>query len=248
MLKLRDMVQLSEEDEDFINARDALANDFHVYDEEEGCIYEDTALDGFEWYSGITKVVIILDGFVMKKGFHGTVIDSDENGFLEPEDFIYNAWDTNYGTLEYQVYNKAVERGVGKFFAAMEALGDEVYAQEKCEEILDDILTSEDREARGFPYFSMEEIDEIISDLAAHDIWDVEEYMTSTVIPFFYFEYSYEDFAALVEFLQNYDITDIHAGNVGYFYDEEGRYVLKLFDYSGFASTTSEIIHDESIN
>ena len=246
MTNLRDLVQAVEEDEDFINARDALSTDFHVYDDEEGCIYEDTSLDGFDWYSGVTKVVIILNDFVLKKGFHGTVMDADEDGFLEPEDFVYTAWDINYGTLEYRVYAKACDWKVERFFAAMEPLGDEVYAQEKCDYILEDAI--EDEDIWELPIFSLTDVEDIIKDLGDHDIWDIDEYMTTGVIPYIYFEYSYEDIAALVEFLQNYDITDIHAGNVGFFKDNEGNYKLKLFDYSGFASTTAEIIHDESRN
>lgn len=241
------------EDADFIGARDALSGDFHTYDEEEGVMYEDYRLDGYTWRTGITKVVVILNDFVMKKGFHGLVKDSDENGFLEPEDFIYVAWDINYGTLEYQVYVRAVARGVSQFFADMEALGDEVYAQEKCAYTIEDVMydnTPLDKDDWVITHSAMsnDEFEGIMEDLGKHDIWDLDSHIRGAVIPWFYFNYSYEELRKLADFLNEYDINDIHTANAGFFWNKEkNKYEIKMFDYSGFASDTSEIIANEKL-
>ena len=86
---LRELVESVEDSHEFITAREALASDIFVYEEDEEVIYNDSVLQDFCWRSGITKVAIIMDSFILKKGFYGYVKDTDEHGFLEPEDFIY---------------------------------------------------------------------------------------------------------------------------------------------------------------
>lgn len=250
---LRDILKQYEDSQLFIDAITALSYDYHVYDEEEGVIYEDFNLDSFEWNSGITKVTVIFDDFVLKKGFCGTVSDSDENGWLEEKDFIYKNWDINYGTLEYQVYLRSCEHGVERFFAEMEPLGDAVYAQEKCRIIADSISTYEDItpdiEMYAVPkdeHWSLEDYDNMIADLGKHNIWDIEDHLRMSAIYWFYFNYSYDELRALVQFLHDYDINDIHVGNIGLFWDnEQEKYVLKMFDFSGYGSNTSEILAEE---
>lgn len=250
---LRDLLKKYEESQEFINAVEALSYDYHVYNEDEGVFYEEFNLDDFEWSSGITKVTVIFDEFVLKKGFKGTVQDSDENGWLEEKDFIYKDWDINYGTQEYQIYLRAVDRGVERFFAEMEPLGSEVYAQEKCDIIADSIRVCEDITPEikdcaiaGDEHWSLEDYDNLIADLGKHDIWDIEDHLRSGAIYWFYFNYSYDELRKIVQFLHDYDINDIHLGNIGLFWDkEQEKYVLKMFDFSGFCSNTSEILAEE---
>lgn len=246
---LRELIESVEDSHEFITAREALASDIFVYEEDEEVIYNDSVLQDFYWRSGITKVAIIMDSFILKKGFYGYVKDTDEHGFLEPEDFIYTKWDVNYGTLEYQVYTMACKQGVSKYFAEMEALGDEVYAQEKCNYILEEVIKSEELlEKFHLPARNSFDVEDIMDDLGNHDIWDIDDHFRDEVIPYIYFTFTYDEIRELNTFLKEYSIDDIHIGNIGFFWNSKtNKYDFKMFDYSGYldASSTSSYIREQ---
>lgn len=237
---------------DFEYLLDAMRQDFHMIeynDDDVHEIYEEDALDGYIWHCGMSKFCVDYDTFVLKKGFNGTFVETDEyGGMLNPEDFYYNFWDINYGDLEYEVYKKAKEEGVERFFAEMVSLGDGIYAQEKSwRSIYDCEFTNHMPE--GFKDWDWlckvnnHDINQILADCKKHGI-NPFPHIRDDALPYLYYYLSYDELGILTEFLRHYDINDIHTNNVGFFISEDGGVSIKLFDYSGYRSSTKEILKD----
>lgn len=235
---LKERVALLENcDVNFCNAILTLERDFHTYDEDPETIYEDVDLDEYEWHSGVSKVCIIYDDVVLKKSFSGYVDDYDcEKGeYKEEPDFT--EWDIDYAELEYQVYLHSRLENVSMFFAEMISLENGVYAQEKCDIILEADLQKSKKDRISKSYSE----DTISSFCINNNLNKLPYRIRPQVLPYFISEYTPEELKKLEDFMEKYDINDIHTANVGWF---NGR--LKIFDYCGYGSSTSKKIKEFS--
>ena len=131
-------------------------------------------------------------------------------------------WD--YCALEAYIYQQAVEFGVEECFAREELLGCinnyPIYLQDKA------VTFSDACESNSF-HKSPEEIYEKISDIER----EVDEYsvINSDWCANALECYGSELYRQFLSFLAQFDISDLHDGNIGYIDD-----IPVLFDYSGF--------------
>lgn len=227
---------------DITDAIHALEEDIWTYGD--GDLYNDYCLEDFEWHYGVSKVVIMCDDVVVKTAFAG-MVESDYNEETEDyeERFIPNEDDEC--AVEYEVYKKAVEYGLEKFFAKIEpteVAG--VYIQEKCDVTLSDL-------------YDLEEFDDEYSGLIkGHDLYKNSDYeelkalgennglselffrtRNSQTSTYLFDNYSLEDLLKLQSFLVEFDINDIHGSNAGLFGDK-----IKIFDFCGYESNTGSLV------
>ena len=168
---------------------------------------------------GITKLVIFLnDSEVVKVPFDGGFLDcEDEDG----EDFYFFEI-KDYCDKEAIIYDEAVDAGVEEFFAKTELAG---YAG--CGRPL---YKSE----RVFEYMS-EETANIRSKEPSQKAKNSANNSCYCVLPFgwlarAYDYYGEEKVEKLIAFLDEFDIRDLHDGNIGF--RKNGAPVL--LDYSGY--------------
>lgn len=233
---------------DFETAVDILSEPHYTYASMEGELYNDAPFEDndFEYHTGVSKVVIVLEDCVVKTAFSGYVEEYDEND--EPyEDPYFDDFAGDDCKTEYNVYLRAVEAGLGDLFAKIEptyATG--VYKQEKCIITLSDYFSG---------YYDEDEIPYTIKGserfkkggLALYcEENGLEElgkrtrlsYTLAALIDNFDADTLYR----LQDFLVRYDINDLHGSNAGIF---EGG-VIKLFDYCGYESETGSLAKSES--
>jgi len=207
---------------------------------------------GYHPVCGMTKVCFVFDDFVIKTSFDYKVMypltgDGVSKKVIELED----ACET-----EYLAYKKAVEEGLGDFFFETDYLGCGIYVQERCEESLQDARYSRDEfDSATKEYNEYEKecaidalVDSIPEEEAEIDVDEyttvgdsvryVDSYLKEDCVTNFIQTYDSGSMVKLARFLFNYDITDIHDGNVGF--DKVGR--LRIFDFSGFCSSTRELV------
>lgn len=215
---------------------------------------------GYHPVCGMTKVCFVFDEFVIKTSFdyktmYYTVnddgIEKIEKKVIELED----ACET-----EYLAYRKAVEEGLSDFFFETDYLGCGIYVQEKCEESLQDARWFRGLNSATKEYSEYETelaIDALVGSIPEEEAEvEVDEYTTVGDSVRYVDSYLKEDCVAnfirtydrgpmvkLARFLFNYDITDIHDANVGF--DKIGR--LRIFDFSGFCSSTRELVKGEKV-
>ena len=253
-MMLRDILKKVEDDKWFTDLIDTMSIDFHTFEESDGILYEEDRLDGWDWATGLTKICVLTADFVVKKGFAGYVYDmnleTDEP--LESDEYTYKDWEANYCDIEYGVYLAACEYGVEKFFAEIEPLGNHTYAQERCDYVIANI--SEDNDdcpeclRKIVKEVSAMDDGDSVDDIEQGYDGDCEHFMSRNVISYFLNQYDYDDVIKLFEFFDEFDITDLHYYNVGFFWDKESKtYKLKLFDYSGFESLTNKALKIHNI-
>lgn len=163
--------------------------------------------------------------------------EMEENeDFCEPlrEDFFYDfemayrrefkstegGWD--YCALETALYEEAVKRGLAQYFAKEEKYGIidniyPIYIQQKVDSFYSvyDTLSKEERAD------ATERCSQKIKprDMLFDAVW-VDAFLSA---------YGAEEYKRLVAFLDEFDITDFHRGNIGFY-----KGLPILFDYSGF--------------
>lgn len=228
MTTLENILDKSCWDKVVLRALKTLENDFHTYSDEEGVVYEEDCLESSEWSwsSGVCKVCIILNDFVLKKAFIGQVTEVDwETGemFDEP---VFDNYANDMCALEYEVYLRAVEENLGNCFAEIVPLDCDIYAQEKIDVSLEDWIDNPDNEDK-IPDF-IDGLESIYSDI----IFRIGKIALMIMLQ----TYGEDKVLRLQKFLIKYDINDLHTSNLGFNTDGE----LKIFDFCGFCSSTSE--------
>lgn len=188
---------------------------------------------------GATKLCLIFDDcdYVIKIPIYAN-LERDEGRTLSKSRLEkvkrgrYVAFENkeNYCEKEANLYSAAEEWDINRFFAEEERImvyhGVPVYAQEKIEEtyedseryvgeddadLLDDVRRVIDRSEYGF---------------------DVEMFLDNTNFINDLYTFDEEGFSALLDFIEENGINDLHSANVGY-----NRYgEPKIIDYSGFGN------------
>lgn len=152
MTKLESILASVQDTEVFQKAVKCLSQDFHNYEGEEDCVFEDGALEDFcyenstetmefTWGSGVSKVAIVCSSFdgndyALKTAYVGaayTPYDPDkEDDSEEDEDWQFSEYKhADECRVEYLVYRAAVAAGLGHFFAEMIKIDTGIYMQEK---------------------------------------------------------------------------------------------------------------------
>lgn len=237
--------------EAFRNGCNAMNTSFHTYDDDEGLLYEEDYMDeavdmsdASHWGNGVTKVALVFDNYVLKSSITGYVTTADDEGNYLEEDEIHETFDRDYCEIEYKVYRKAVATGVGKFFAETISLGDGVYMQEKYDLDFDHGIP-EGMELTGLikQYYDSEHLvswaefhAESLGLLSLYEAIQQNSLLFAWLVTL----YDYNDLAALSTFIEEYEINDLHEGNVGWFGHE-----LKFIDYSGYCSNTPFTLNDK---
>lgn len=181
------------------------------------------------WDNGATKVVLIGNGYVLKKSIDLIAID-DDNMIESKVDFC---------ALEYQIYQLAREAGVEQFFAEQIRVGENVYMQEEYDEtfsewqknsVLDNILLQYIEDGNGMRWAEMHAKAYGLELL-------LDKLESSRAFAFFVSMYDLEDLLKLQRFLEEFDINDLHGGNIAWYGDR-----LRFIDYGGYHSDTSLLV------
>lgn len=232
---------------DYDEAIDVLSEVLH-YDEENLTVYEEGLLEDFEWHCGASKVAIILEDCVLKTSYSGYVYyDADEG-----EDEIINDF-LDYAKMEYQLYQAAKEYNVDYFLAKTEEVAPAVYEQEKMDYVADTITeldASEVLKIIPFNYtfhtsYGKQTLPPqlVLNCTGLHKyckmncLEDLIERVKPDILGYFLASYTQSELDDLQQFLKDYDINDIRAGNCGWV---NGK--LKIFDFCGFKSETEKIL------
>ncbi|MBR4890337.1 MAG: hypothetical protein IKU15_03335 [Clostridia bacterium] len=216
------------------------SNSFH-YNDNTDRAYEEDLLDysGFEYRTGASKVVLILDDCVLKTSFNGTV-EFDEDG---EEVFVENFPD--YAKMEYDLYQAAKERGIEFFFAKTTKVNDSIYEQPRVDATISDVRCEEDTLPDDYfpsgqpPYRHIGNADAVTDFCEKNGLHKLYFNIKFNAIRYFLGSYSIEELKKLNDFLTEYDINDISATNCGWI---DGR--LVIFDFCGFDTSTGEILSE----
>lgn len=200
---------------------------------------EGEVLYQWDYEIGGTKAVILTDNFIFKTTLTG-LIDYDDN-FNEFTVYV----EKDYAKIEYLIYQNAIIEGVDKFFAPIEDLGCGVYVQEKVDLVgetpmhIDDCWLEED----------LEEFRDVSKDQTEQEQMFRKKWLKFITenslfeLPIGFLVDSLrrgctlEELTQLNAFLAKYDINDLHENNIGVI---DGS--LVFFDFSGYESSTSEIV------
>jgi hypothetical protein len=150
--KLESILASVQDTDAFKNAVECLSQDFHNYEGEEDCVFEDDILEDFcydnstesmefTWGSGVSKVAIVCSSFdgnnyALKTAYVGAAyVDYDpdkEDNPEDDEDWKFSEYKhADECRVEYLVYRAAVAAGLGHFFAEMIKIDIGIYMQEK---------------------------------------------------------------------------------------------------------------------
>lgn len=170
---------------------------------------------------------------VFRGATRGAIVPRDENFVIK---FDLDFFD-DFCNTEFKNYQAAKEEELEEFFAEIKPLGEfnilnvhmKCFVQTKAEEIYEDtaeaqlpFISPDDFEDEDEYYQALYDRDECVCDMNPDRLpygW------ADRVID----EYGYDEYERLVHFLNEHDINDIHAGNVGFI----GRRCI-IFDYAGF--------------
>lgn len=243
------MINYSEEFRDALNI--LTNNDFHIYAHTDE-LYESKILDDsdFNWHEGASKVVICLDGYVLKKSYcgscHNKCEDDEEDEDCE-DDIIYDEEPfPDYARTEYLVYEAAKDYGIQHLFAKTIQVNDVVYAQERVDFTADEYENDDiDEDIFDDSYFDGEEFPPYIPGGYArltklcqdNKLGDFKGRVRPAALSYLLGALSPEELRSLSKFLKDYDINDIHTANIGWIDGE-----LKIFDFCGFKSNTGKLI------
>ena len=226
--------------EKFKKVIEILSEPFYTYFGDEGVIYDEFPLEEIEssWCSGCTKVCVVEDNVVFKTSFRGYVYDFDDEKNDYYDEPIIERWNTDYCKLEFDVYVEALTAGLGKFFAKTIQVSPYVYAQEKCEIDLCNLICS--NEKRDFKKSSLED-KELEDYIKSKGLSSLSISLGLTAMSFLIAQYDIDDLYELEKFIDDYDINDLHSSNMGFF---NGK--LKFFDFSGYNSDTFELLKNKT--
>ena len=163
----------------------------------------------------------------------GAIVPRDEDFVIKFDlDFFENFCDT-----EFKNYQAAKEEELEEFFAEIKPLGEfrildahmKCFVQTKAEEIYENTAEAQ------FSPISPDDFED--EDEYYEALYDREESvcdMNGDCLPYGWAdrvidEYGYDEYERLVHFLNEHDINDVHAGNVGFI-----RERCIIFDYAGF--------------
>lgn len=171
----------------------------------------------FEYASGASKgVFIVQDDEVIKMPFSKEEVENWEDE--GDEEYVRADMEVNYCDLEYENYLRAKEEGLEKYFAAIRPIRSikdvQLYAQEFCE--CDDFYESSNESNN----LALAVFERSISDVSLPRDWAGEFVET----------YGEKELERLYNFIAEYEINDLHNGNVGRKMDG----TLCLIDYSGY--------------
>lgn len=230
---------------DYDEAVDILSEVFH-YDEDADTAHESEILDDsdFEWHTGASKVVIVLEDCVLKTSYSGISWYNEETCEYEmTEEF------SDYAKMEYQLYQAAKDVGVDYFFAETEEVTPVIYKQEKVDFTVSNYMDEENIPA-GYKFHGAYSIQPsppqfVLNCEGLHNycrkngLKDLVGRIKPDVLGYFLATYSQEKLENLQIFLKEYDINDIRAGNCGWIKGE-----LKIFDFCGFKTETEKILSE----
>lgn len=230
-----------------------LSQPFHVYiDDEEvvyecGCLDEEVNDDGADhWCNGVTKIALVYKDYVLKTGISGYVHSTYDEDCDDIDDVLDDNFPEDYCEIEYKIYRRAVEAGISKFFAETASVGNGVYMQERYDGCLDAYIPAGMQLPDWIKQYddagSLSDWAEFHGDIMGlTGLYDAVK--SSRVFAWFVALYGYNDLRALSEFIEAYNINDIHSGNVGWFGN-----TIKLIDFSGYMTSTGDIIREEEKN
>ena len=124
---------------------------------------------------------------------------------------------------EVLLYRIAEKRGLERFFAKSEDIGNGIVKQERAEEFVKDRKDLTDNQRS-----------EVIDFVSQYGLCILYSVSNSKVLYWLMQEYSGEELSKLQKFVDEFDIDDLHSYNVGWC---NGK--LKLIDYSGTNTTTA---------
>lgn len=212
-------------DEKFVSE---ISNEYHLYSL--------NAID-WDWRSGVEKICIFpIEGdVVFKKAING-YLERDTNG-----SFIEKEYGEDFCLTEYKIFQRAKEENVDIFFAKVEKTEDDgIYKQERCRYVLSDMPYEQEKMYNTIKKrFEQKVKYDWHSSTAAvfekNEISRITNRISDTVtLKALFVFYTIEELNILADFLEKYDINDLHHGNLGIFDDG----TLKFFDYGGFLSST----------
>lgn len=230
---------------DYDEAVDILSEVFH-YDEDSGTVFEEGVLDDsdFEWHCGASKVVIVLEDCVLKTSYSGLSWYNEETCEDEVSDDF-----PDYAKMEYQLYQAAEDVGVDYFFTETKEVAPSIYEQQKVDFSVSDYVGGYDKKLPitykfesiygrqiNPPQFILN-CEGLHSYCEKHGLKDLVGRIKPDVLGYFLATYSHEALYDLQQFLEEYDINDIRAGNCGWINGE-----LKIFDFCGFKTETEKIL------
>lgn len=242
------------------NEEDAVYEDGTL---EDFCYEASTEDREFTWGSGVSKVALVCndsngDEYALKTSYVGCAYcrdwcnDEDEDSEQEIDEKDIWAFDTydkvDECRVEYLVYRAAVAAGLGHFFAEMIKIDTGVYMQEKYDTSisrLDDasLYVSEtlidrcrDEYYDHSLYFEYDSVEELAEEYGLSSFLDHLK-SNSTTFLMFLSRYGVTELHRLQAFLDEYDINDLHASNIGMFGDD-----IKFIDYCGYCSSTSSAV------
>lgn len=216
----------------------------HIYDEgSEECYHDDIQNERDNMYEEAAEIlkqqnkVIILDDEIVEellkrelptvdedRDFHEELNGACSLEALFPEDNVEYDCDWDYCNLETAIYQEAVKRGLGAYFAEEGVMGflddgHPVYYQQRCKILYD----MEEYNVRSEEYKRRS-----VTSRAACDrikAYCFNEWWIADFIRI----YGEEEFKRLSDFLDEMDIGDLRSANIGYYGD-----MPVLVDYSGF--------------
>ena len=185
---------------------------------------------------GCTKVVFyfrkLMPNYVIKIPFMGCYcFDDNDNEEINDENVYYfdeassfnqniNEWD--YCEAESFLYTKAIEAHVENFFAGTYFLG--LY-KDTYPIYISEYIANYHR-PRSKNKIDLLALKDFYSQFDRNYLDSFEDSLSWYLLNY----YGKERFAALMSFIQDWDITDLHYGNV--FFTSNGE--LKIIDYSGY--------------
>lgn len=178
-----------------------------------------------EYDTGATKLVIFTkEDYVIKIPFCGDSDYYNEEYYYYP--FCnaggYDSCEWNYCEVELDLYKEAVRYGVEEFFLEPIFIGfsglkhnHPIYVQEKA-------IIYEEYDSKH----SKEEIEKTGELCAEHDLYCFHKAWLTDFLDY----YSLEDLQRLEKFIDDFYISDLHGGNLGY--RRNGKPVI--IDYAGY--------------
>lgn len=268
MTRLESILASVQDTEVFKKAVECLSQDFHNYESEEDCVFEDGVLEDFcyenstetmefTWGSGVSKVALVCSSFdgkdyALKTAYVGAAYspynpDKEDD---EEEDWQFSEYKyPDECRVEYLVYRAAVAAGLGHFFAEMIKIDTGVYMQEK----YDSSISRLENEDMGL-HISETLLTSDLCDRCRSDwiLWerDVIEDLVERIGLDSLFSHLRHDCSSFMMFYNRYSIVELRRLQA--FLDEYDINDLhssnigvfgsdvKFIDYCGYESSTSE--------